>query len=205
MTRSASRPSPDPPSRRPSRDPAGREPGGRADAAAGGRWFLACWPDAATQRALQRVQAAWAWPPGARPTPTAQLHLTLHFIGTLPADALPALRRALDNVHAAAPASWALEEVAIWPNGIAALVPSRVPDAAAALHAALATVLRALGLPVESRPWGPHVTLARRARGATMRGAHAPDAVNWTSTGFELVRSDRGYHRAGRWPRTARA
>lgn len=172
------------------------------DPSPGGRWFLACWPDAATRRALQRQQAAWAWPPGARPTPPARLHLTLHFIGALHDDAVPALRRALDTVDAATPLAWTLARVEIWRGGVAALVPAQVPGAAAALHAALADVLRGEQLPVEPRPWRPHVTLARRAQGAASTGGAAAP-VHWTSTGFVLVRSDHGYHRAGRWPRSA--
>jgi 2'-5' RNA ligase len=193
-TRRASDPPRGDPPRPPSPDPA---------RASGGRWFLACWPDTATRQALQRQQAAWVWPPGARPTPPERLHLTLHFIGALPAAALPALRRALDTVDAAAPAVWTLAPAEVWPSGIVALVPVRVPGAAAALHAALADVLRGQGLAVESRPWRPHVTLARAARGATPASGGAAGAVHWTASGFELVRSDGGYHRVTRWPPAA--
>jgi RNA 2',3'-cyclic 3'-phosphodiesterase len=166
--------------------------------AAPARWFLACWPDAATRRALQAHQAAWHWPPQARPTPPARLHLTLHFLGPLAGEAVAALRQALDGIGAPPPVVWTLDRPASWPGGVAVLEPRAVPAAARTLHAALAAVLHGQGLTVERRPWRPHVTLARRAGGAPLPAAPAP--LHWTSRGFELVRADPAYHRVARWP-----
>lgn len=166
------------------------------------RWFIALWPDAATCAALQSLQSCWSWPPRARPTGAERLHLTLHFLGPLPEFAIDPLRHALAGVDAA-PWHWTLRRPSVWPGGLAVVEPARIPAAARALHATLGEMLRAQGLPLDTRPWRPHVTLARRAHGAT-----APvgfDPIDWTASGFELVCSQQGYRRVARWSLAARA
>jgi 2'-5' RNA ligase len=170
---------------------------GRSLAAPVARWFIALWPDDATRDALQALQARWSWPPHARPTRAERLHLTLHFLGALPEGALVPLCDALDAVRAAPP-RWSLRCSALWRGGTATVEPARIPAAARTLHDALAEVLRAQGLGLEDRPWRPHVTLARCARGALAPAAFDP--IEWTARGFELVGSDAGYRRVARWP-----
>ena len=70
----------------------------------------------------------------------------------------------------------------LWRNGIAALEPGSTNDALTALHRALAERLRALDLPVESRPYRPHVTMARDAGGST-----APSKTDVVLSACELV------------------
>lgn len=67
------------------------------------------------------------------------------------------------------------------------MVPRTVPAALLELHAELGAALRRLSLPLELRPFRPHVTLARRAAGAVM--PVAPKAVNWTVNHYLLVHS----------------
>jgi RNA 2',3'-cyclic 3'-phosphodiesterase len=157
------------------------------------RLFLALWPDEQVRAALAEVQASCHWPAAARPTPRANLHATLHFIGPVARERLPQLASGL-----AAPArrfSLLLDRIELWPNGIAALVPSQAPDELLALHADLAQRLRLLALPVETRPYRPHVTLARRAAGLALPppGAHA--GVQWACASFALVESAGGQYR----------
>jgi 2'-5' RNA ligase len=150
------------------------------------RLFLALWPDGPVRGALEQHAAAWAWPPAARRTPPERLHITLHFIGNVPADRPPALRDGLAT-------SWEgcdleLDRAALWPGGIAVLEAAQVPAPLAQLHADLALRLRALDLPVDERPWRPHVTLARKAAGAAPPQAAQP--VRWRAgSGYLLVRS----------------
>lgn len=171
----------------------GQEPGA---AVAPARWFIALWPDAATRDALRALQAGCAWPPRARPTGAERLHLTLHFVGPLAEDAVAPLRAALAAVDAA-PWRWALGRASVWPGGVAVAEPARIPAAARALHTALGEVLSAQGLPLEARPWRPHVTLARRAHGAGVPARFDP--IAWNASGFELVCSQQGYRRVARW------
>lgn len=156
------------------------------------RLFLGLWPTRDTlERVLDQAER-WTWPTGARRTPPERIHLTLHFLGNVAADRVPALATAMQDVR------WegcelSLDAAAVWPGGIAVLEAPQVPPALARLHASLADQLRSLDLPVEARRYRPHATLARKAAGALP----AAGAVAWRSApGFALVRSlggGRGY------------
>ena len=54
------------------------------------RLFLALWPPPAVREAIAGWRGAWWWPPAARLVQDERLHLTLHFIGAVPASRLPA-------------------------------------------------------------------------------------------------------------------
>ena len=82
-------------------------------------------------------------------------------------------------------------EPAIWPGGIAVVEPLSTPVQLLRLHSALAERLGQLELPLETRPYRPHVTLARRAQGA-QPPAEGPE-VRWhVRDGYVLVRSAGG-------------
>lgn len=128
------------------------------------RLFIGLWPDAQTRDALQAQADGWRWPDAARRTRPERLHLTLHFLGPVQAQRVP-------EVQAALQVRWEgctldLDRAVVWPGGIAVLEAGRVPPALADVHAALAARLLPLGLPVDARPYRPHVTLARKATGA---------------------------------------
>ena len=136
------------------------------------RLFLALWPPAAVGAALQGHADAWRWIAGARRTHAERLHITLHFIGDVAAQEVPGLQQAL-----AVPwpgCELMLDRAEVWPGGIAVLEASQPPEPLRALHAALGERLRACGLPVESRRYRPHVTLARKAQAARAPAGFAP-------------------------------
>lgn len=150
------------------------------------RLFLALWPDAAARQGLADWRDRWSWPAGATPTLTANLHLTLHFLGPVAVDRLPELAGALELPVDAFTLDFGRAE--LWPGGIAVVCPLAEPEPMLRLQAALALVLRRLALPVEERPFRPHVTLARKARHAAV----PPDgpALAWhVANGFALVQS----------------
>lgn len=153
------------------------------------RLFIALWPGQVLRRAIASWQQDWVWPPGAALVKPDQLHLTLHFLGDVPAGRLPELVDRL-NVQAE-PFALELARGEVWPGGIAVLRPKSVPASLRRLHAALARQLEDMALPVESRPYRAHVTLARRATGAAppAHGAALPWPVD---SGFVLVRSRPG-------------
>ena len=163
------------------------------------RLFTALWPDPAARRALAVWQAQWQWPPQARPTPPEQLHLTLHFLGALPAARIEALGDALAQraAPAVAPFELQLDRAEVWPRGLAVLCPAAPPPALAALHAAQAATLLRLGLQPETRPYRPHLTLARQAAGAVPPAA--PPALRWPVQDTVLVASVDGYRVLGRY------
>ena len=153
------------------------------------RLFLALWPDDDTRIALLAWQQAQTWPAAARLTRADDLHLTLHFLGQVPQTLLPALKQAL--LPPSAPVTLTLDRVEVWPNGVAVLLPQATPPALLDLHGQLGDTLTQLGLPLEPRPYQPHVTLARRALGLIPQPA---PPLRWTAQHYVLVNSYHGYH-----------
>jgi len=152
------------------------------------RLFLALWPDASVRDALRAWRDAWTWPRGASPVHTDKLHVTLHFLGDLPAARLPELTAGFAVPFS--PFSLRFERGALWHKGIAVLEPADEPPGLLALHDALSQALTGLGLQPEGRTYRPHVTMARRANGATVP-AGGP-AVDWQVDRYVLVESRGG-------------
>ena len=119
---------------------------------------------------------------GARWVPARSMHITLHFIGNVPRESLPEIRRALSGVFPASgagPFSLSLEELT-------------------ALHRAEGDILRRVCGLRESGAYRPHVTLAR-VRGASRASLeaflHENASPAWAGKSFPvsssaLVKSD---------------
>ena len=152
------------------------------------RLFLALWPDPAVRQQLREWRDLWDWPRGAAPVNTDKLHLTLHFLGNQPSDALPAL---LDGLAVPiAPFRLQLGMAELWHNGIAVLSPVSPPQALLDLYAALSAALPGVGLQPEARGYRPHVTMARRARGAEV--PQSGPSIDWQIDHYALVESRPG-------------
>ena len=150
------------------------------------RLFLALWPPAPVRDALVQAVSTWPWPDAARRTRPERLHATVHFIGGVPIARLEELKQELAVPFE--PFEWELSRPDVWQGSIAVLRPTETPPALARLHERLAARLRALGLPVEERPYRPHVTLARKARGFAPPAQVPP--VRWRAEdGYRLVRT----------------
>lgn len=118
------------------------------------------------------VPAAVAWrlarplvdpPRGVRPVPTGQVHLTLHFLGDVEDGIRAAVSAALTSVRQE-PFTITIRGCGVFPpRGRPTVLWAGVADSAplAALHAAVGAAVMSCGLAVESRPYVPHVTLAR--------------------------------------------
>jgi len=152
------------------------------------RLFLALWPSPGVRDGLLAWRDAWRWPAGAAPVPPDKLHLTLHFIGAVPRSRLPELRAGLNVGCEAFELGFGRPE--LWPGGLAVLRPVRLPDALPQLQQRLGGALQALSIPVESRPFRAHVTMARRAHGAAL--PREGPALRWRVAGYALVESRPG-------------
>ena len=75
----------------------------------------------------------------------------------------------------------------LWPHGLAVLCPEVVPEALQQLHTQLGQALQQRGLRTDSRPFRPHLTLARHAQAARLP-AQGP-VFNWPVAGYALVES----------------
>lgn len=150
-----------------------------------GRLFLALCPDTPTRAALAAHTDAWHWSADSTRYAPADLHVTLHFIGPVP-------RQRIDELGAAlavpvAPFELRFGEPALWPHGLAVLLPMAVPKGLLQLHAHLGRALRRLDLRTDERPYRPHFTLARHAAHATPP-AKCP-AFGWQVRGYALMES----------------
>ena len=154
------------------------------------RLFLALWPAEGLREALVAWQRGWSWSAGAALVRPERLHLTLHCLGAVDAERVPALRDGL--AVACEPFELDLQagRAGVWPGGIAVL-ETAAPAPLLDLHARLGKALQALGLPLEARPWRPHLTFARKAAGS--RPPPAGPAAAWQGAGgYVLARSTPG-------------
>jgi len=166
------------------------------------RLFIALLPASTVRRSLAEYRDGWRWQGRPARVRDDKLHITLHFLGNVACARLPELRAALAVPFASF--DLAIGRPALWPRGIAVIEPLSIPDELRVLHAALKEPLRRLGLPVESRPFHPHVALARRGQQA-VPPTQALDAV-WHVESYVLVESrlETGEYRVlGRYPADA--
>lgn len=129
-------------------------------------------------------------PAGAgRPQRPDQWHLTLEFLGEVPE---PGLRDVLDAAATAAAEGFAcdleFDRLQHWRRPqVLCLASGSTPPPLAALVDALRTALRQRGFTPESRPFRPHVTLARNARRSPPSARVEP--LRWPVRSFALVES----------------
>lgn len=160
------------------------------------RLFIALWPDPGIRDELAAWRDGWTWPRKATPVRSERLHATLHFIGEVADDRIPALRAALHVPFS--PFTLEFGHCALWPHGIAVLEPGAVPEPLLELHDSLGQVLARLALPVDERPYRPHVTMARRAAGAMLPATKL--TVRWPVDHYALMSSGDGYTTLQRYP-----
>jgi 2'-5' RNA ligase len=151
------------------------------------RLFFALWPDDATRNALNRT-GKWLhqhW--GGRRMRADTLHLTLVFLGDLPAAQIDALLQGIQDIPIGA-FELNLDQAGHWPhNRIGWLGLSQHSQALESLVQALRDQLRTLDIPFDARPHTPHITLLRKAQGgATLECL----PVNWVVDEFVLVASN---------------
>jgi 2'-5' RNA ligase len=148
------------------------------------RMFFALWPDEAVRAGLaERARGARADAPG-RPVPDANLHLTLAFLGSVPADRAASITAAVGSLSLPA-FELVIDRQGWWHrSGVLWLGPSASPAALNRLVKALWAALEPLGFWPDFRHFRPHVTIARRcARGRS--GDVEP--LLWPVSGFELM------------------
>lgn len=149
---------------------------------------------AATGERIARVRDI-----GGRGIPAEKLHLTLLFLGDVPADAEKRLLAAAGRVEAR-PFDLTLDQMGcFFRSKVFWLGPSAVPrkltELAGDLHAAMAGV----GLAPDRKELVPHVTCRRDIR-HVIRPVPV-DPVTWPARQFALVHSVAGqYHVVSQWP-----
>lgn len=169
------------------------------------RLFFALWPDSATGDVLATTAGELRKSCGGRAPAAADLHLTLAFLGDVPATRVAELER-LAATLVAAPFVLNLDCIGYWrQQRLVWAGPQSCPPELELLAAALGDGLRAGGFHTERRRFKPHVTLLRDVRNVPLQTACGPLA--WRPTQFVLACSRpavRGvcYQLLGGWPLT---
>ena len=125
------------------------------------RLFFALWPDLRVRAELARAFGAVAHAAG-EPVPAENLHVTLEFLGAVPATRIGEL--ATVGASVALPDAELRFDSLEWWRHAAALVARAAapPPALLEVQAELRRELGARGFRVDARGFRPHVTLARR-------------------------------------------
>jgi RNA 2',3'-cyclic 3'-phosphodiesterase len=169
------------------------------------RVFFAAWPPPEVQRALGEIARQAQGECGGRAVPAHNIHLTLVFIGDISRDRLAGLE-ALGATIAAPRFSLAVDRLEYWRhNRILWAGVAECPQSLRTLVERLQEKVAAAGFRIERRPYVPHVTLRRDARGGP---GNTRVRVEWPVTEFALVESaqrerGRAYEVLRKWPLAA--
>jgi len=136
-----------------------------------------------------------------RPVAKANLHLTLVFLGSQPASALEELKQLGSHLRADA-FTLRLDQLRTIGHGFACLIPSQLPSPLSQLVEQLHAGLSTHGFALDSRPFLPHVTLARDAQTPPTA---TPPMFDWHVQRFGLFLSEHTpsgvhYREMANWP-----
>jgi 2'-5' RNA ligase len=151
------------------------------------RLFFAIWPGDELRSALApRIQALQPAGVG-RPQRPDQWHVTLEFLGSVPASRVAAVREAAGQVHAG-PCEVVFDAVEFWRRPeVLTLVARALPPPLGSLVDQLRAALAARGFEPESRPFRAHLTLARKVIHPVLPVKFEP--LTWPVNDFALVES----------------
>jgi len=165
--------------------------------------FFALWPTPAARKALDQLAQSAARRADAKATRAKTLHLTLVFLGDCEPDRAAALTEGAAGCTAPA-FDLAFDRLGCWKNnGIVWLAPTVPPPSLLALERQLRQLALDQGVPVDRRPYSPHLTLARKARRAFVVEDSPP--IAWRAERFCLVESELSpggsrYREIASWP-----
>jgi 2'-5' RNA ligase len=169
------------------------------------RVFFALWPNEAVRGEFLRWAEEFRKDCGGRVTQPANIHLTLVFLGNIPASRLEELTSLAAGISGRAFHLEFSEPNYFRHNRIVWAAPTKVPEELSGLVNTLETAIRAGGFSFDARTYVPHATLLRSAH-------RSPDAgrvqnINWHVKDFVLVRSKKGmagvgYNVIARWALT---
>ncbi len=154
-----------------------------------GRLFFALWPDPAVRQQLEEV-AGRLPPHQGRLGHPLDWHATLIFLGQVADEALPCIEGVAAGIRSDA-FRMRIDQVGYWRRPrVLWCGPSGTPETLLRLVSDLQQGLRGCGFRPESRPYAPHITLARKARPVDPLVLQNP--VQWEVREFVLAGSHGG-------------
>lgn len=155
------------------------------------RLFFALWPSGSEAAQTATAADTLLAETGGRRIAAERLHLTLLFLGSVPAGQLEKARDAGKQVQDTLvgqafelqldTAGWWRRPQVTW------LAPSSPPSALLMLASSLRTAVLGAGITLESRAFKPHVTLVRKAQAAPDKELAV--TLRWQIKGFGLYQS----------------
>jgi len=148
------------------------------------RLFFAFWPDEALRRALSLALRP-VFPISGRPVKLAGVHVTAAFLGAVSESRLGALTAICGPVP---PLTINFDRLEHWPKPrVLVAATTHVPDDLRRFVDGLWQRLDRLGFSRETRPFRPHITLARDVR--SVRPELKWEPFRWPVTRLELIES----------------
>lgn len=150
------------------------------------RLFFALWPDNETRQALTRLNQSIEAKDFKQVQPH-NFHVTLVFLGPINKDVESLLKQSVTDI-AVQPFELTFDSLSYWskPKILCLTCQQPSPETAMILVTALTKAAASCGLKTDTRPYTPHITLARHAR-------HLPDVkfepIIWRAEAFCLVES----------------
>lgn len=156
------------------------------------RLFFALWPDDATRDRLRHSIRSIARHSGGQPVPTRNLHVTLAFLGNVPAERFDAVVQAANGARLE-PLTLALDRFGYFPAPrVLWIGPAETPESLRGLVRDLWSALARVGLSPDFKPFHAHMTIARKVQ--TPPELSSPSPVHWLIEGFALVESETDPH-----------
>lgn len=154
------------------------------------RLFLALWPEDETRRQVRELQQSLKYDAGltnASPVDENHLHITLHFLGSVPEKDIPILKQVLENVgnHSF---EIELDRLGYFSKpGILWLGCTDYPDALNVLHKTTGQAVKKCLTAYQQKKLVPHVTLFRKATQLPQK--ENIETICWQADSFVLVES----------------
>jgi 2'-5' RNA ligase len=149
------------------------------------RLFFALWPDEKIRSAIDKLSRQLKVN-GGRPVSRDNYHVTLVFLGNVETANITAIVDQTNQIKAQ-PFDLAFDKIDYWRKPkTACITAQQCPKPAVLLTDELAAIARLNGLPIDPRPFCPHITLMRKAPAFS---AFTIEALSWRAESFCLVES----------------
>lgn len=118
---------------------------------------------------------------------SANLHITLHFLGNIPVHRVDCFIDSVKDINFL-PFEIEINGLGYFARpGISWLGPVEIPPALLQLHDQIGNQIKVCGYKPETRPFRPHVTMARKVKKEIATQPFS--SIHWTVDSFVLVKS----------------